>query len=1776
MAKRLMVSSGIQFDSIDKLKKEAQSILDSVSKQINLKITNVDFLNLDKNIDKINKKMNTLSKAKLDIDGVSSTKSLEELAKTLKEIQGMSKYKIELMSDGQLRVITDVNNKLKETIRTVQNLTTGSSSVSISGDVDKNKKAVYDEIVKLQKTEYDLKTKLLTADGEYAKVLQEQLNYTQQINRENINSVSKSKLADEAQYNNLLKERSILEDSYVRTKAKVQTNSENKFNQDLLKQNDYLDKVISKLKIYQQAVNNKGGGKPTEQAELNNEISRQISQMENLKKQNTLLGTAEKNRINSTINEMRVQTNELVKYESSFSNLFKRMGMYAFGGSIIYSGIAEVKKGINDIVSLDSAMRDLTRVAKATQTQLDGFTVVANNMAKSVGTSTENIIKATEYYSKLGYAIDDASERAKNSTIFKNVGEFDNIDDASKALITISKGFDLNSLEDMIHIMDVANNTGNKFSSSTKDVADGLQKMGNALYEAGNTYEQAVGIFVAGNASIQDADVTGTALKTIAMRLRGMETEIDETSIPVSKLRDEIKQLTESAGQMVDIMVDDNTFKSTYQQMTELAEVYPKLTDGQRAYLQYVIAGQRQGNIFSGTMKNMQEGIEAYNSALESSGSSYEEQNRFMDSIEGKMNQFSETLKSIWVDAINSDTIKTVVDLGTSSLEVFGKMSNTFGALPTTIGIATTALVLFNKEMYVGITKNMPIVGGLSLKIDNMAKSTQMSMGRVISGAFNKFAESMTSASAKASVLSAKNTVLAVSFKAVELASALATTTMTMGLSLAITGIITGITKLVDKIIVTKEEMREMNEESTRFITDSGKAITQAQNLLDEKTKLEQQINDTSDITQRKDLESQLVEIEKELASVLPQSATGFNMQGDAISQNNGLIEEQIRLKKEQMEIEALGFIETNRGLSSELSALGQKKKQYEEMKLAMIKGEEYTKQVSYTERGQTTTGTYSQNVTQADLDKLNQEIQDTTLKASQAQVHIKWLLDNGYKSSQLTQMGFDTSAVNNYINSVNKATDSLKENTSEKEKNANTEGAGGFAEVSVEQATQNYGKAVEEVEKLDTLLQKINKEQQLTPDIVAELAKNYSELGGNITDINAVQEFLNNKIQDQVAIQQEAYQIMRGNDESYYNDKIKNSAEAQDAFNKFASEFVDVNSDKYGFDLKNFRTLNEAKAGFINQLSKPLSEFLSNLLGGSADTYRKELENTRNYAETKAYILAKLDEQITKAENRLNNFAEKSVQSATSIDALNNEKFATRALQQIKTIQTERAKIETSFNQFYASFNTSVPTFGTGSSLIGKDMDKNKDKTEKLAENLKDLRDRYYEVNNALKQLDNELEKNKALMENSKEKEKINYLGQQLQIIQKQISAQKNLRKEQEKELSELRSSLTANGFGFAGDGTVTNYSNRLKALTDWANSIADNDTKENAKDNVEQIAKNLERYTSLLLDEIPDVNNELLELQNTASKVNDEIKAIYREKLETVADVESQISDLIKKNVEERIESEKKALEKSMENDRKRIESKKKALKDEQELYNKQYSEDNYEAELNEERNKLLQLQADIDKLQFANDRKSQVRLEELIKNYEAQQKLINDKIAEHQNQAINDRFEQEQELIDKELEDKENAYDDAIAELDKKLENFLSPQNLTNLVSSAMKSGFVDVLGQTVNLNDAMNEMFRDTEVGIANLNLQYNDWLTNLNSIKDTIFDINGYMNGAGLSSRIDLSAVRSLNPQPISIDMGGITVQGNVDKDVLPDLDRMFKKQQDDIINIINKRLSGTR
>lgn len=66
-----------------------------------------------------------------------------------------------------------------------------------------------------------------------------------------------------------------------------------------------------------------------------------------------------------------------------------------------------------------------------------------------------------------------------------------------------------------------------------------------------------------------------------------MGEETDNLASSTSKLRNEIKQLTG-----VDIMLDNNTYKSTYQIMLEISKVWDKLSDVSQAAVLEKLAGE--------------------------------------------------------------------------------------------------------------------------------------------------------------------------------------------------------------------------------------------------------------------------------------------------------------------------------------------------------------------------------------------------------------------------------------------------------------------------------------------------------------------------------------------------------------------------------------------------------------------------------------------------------------------------------------------------------------------------------------------------------------------------------------------------------------------------------------------------------------------------------------------------------------------------------------------------------------------------------------------------------------------------------------------------------------------------------------------------------------------------------------------------------------------------------------------------------------------------------
>ena len=118
----------------------------------------------------------------------------------------------------------------------------------------------------------------------------------------------------------------------------------------------------------------------------------------------------------------------------------------------------------------------------------------------------------------------------------------------------------------------------------------------------------------------------------------------------------------------VDIMASADEFKSTTQILREMAAVWEDMTDVQQAAALELLGGKRQGNILSSLLTNFETVEEVIETSMDSSGSAMAENEKWLDSIEGKTYQFTNALQNMWRNLIDSEMVKGFIDFGTDAV----------------------------------------------------------------------------------------------------------------------------------------------------------------------------------------------------------------------------------------------------------------------------------------------------------------------------------------------------------------------------------------------------------------------------------------------------------------------------------------------------------------------------------------------------------------------------------------------------------------------------------------------------------------------------------------------------------------------------------------------------------------------------------------------------------------------------------------------------------------------------------------------------------------------------------------------------------------------------------------------------------------------------------------------------------------------------------------------------------------------------------------------------
>ena len=364
---------------------------------------------------------------------------------------------------------------------------------------------------------------------------------------------------------------------------------------------------------------------------------------------------------------------------------------------------------------------------------------------------------------------------------------------------------------------------------------------------------------------------------------------------------------------------------------------------------------------------------------------------------------------------------------------------------------------------------------------------------------------------------------------------------------------------------------------------------------------------------------------------------------------------------------------------------------------------------------------------------------------------------------------------------------------------------------------------------------------------------------------------------------------------------------------------------------------------------------------------------------------------------------------------------------------------------------------------------------TEKEVADMESLVDIYSELEKAISKTNNELDLYATLQKSTNGQEAVKYIELQIGAYRKLQRQEEELLRRQQARANELKSELQSKGFNIDNEGMIANYESQLKALEANANALS-GEQKSKEIERVKELNKLIEEYNQLVSKELGSTKKEIAD-------INNQVRELYKTKLELVSKTESNIYDVIEYYAEKQVDAQKEALEKV------------------QEARKKMREDEDYEKNKAEKMKDLADLESQIEILSKDGSRAGQQKLAELKQQYADLMNDLNDVVQDNQDK-----------LFDEMIDNETNS-------LEEQLKQFLDPTNINKIIADAMNSGMVSIFDQTYNLQQLTNAWISETEIGITNATVKMNEYCDAIRQAQSAYVDISSAYPNTGMDGTL---------------------------------------------------------
>ena len=1243
--------------------------------------------------------------------------------------------------------------------------------------------------------------------------------------------------------------------------------------------------------------------------------SQQKQDFENLAKSVQLSGNSLKEvkhnyaEINYELKEFKSNNIEPIikKQESAFEKLFGTVS----AGTLIYQGIQEAiqltKQVMHDAVDyayeLDEAYTNINKTMDITSDDFDGMVDNATKIANANGVTTNSVLDMMKVYANAGTTIEQINAKMEMATAFQNVtGQ--SAEEVTNSIQAIMNQFKLaqdtayeaaDSMEYLGNVMvGVGYNLAKDEGLAMQDIIAGVERAGAVIQNSGGSFEWLAAIV--GTLSEQmnaTGEETANAMKMISARTLQSKEAIEELAAAGEDMSEIDVQASNAEKALADIGVSVRdqfgAFRDLEDILTDVASKWDTLNNTQQQLVSEKLAGNNRRNYFIALMEDYERVIELQDIAANSNGALLEASNKQAESLAGVTNQFKNSLNELYQGVIDSDGLKNVIVMGDGLIQVLVKITDNFDKLIPVIGGATAAWIAY----------------------DIATKGAADSMvGKLMGGITGTIGKLKT---------------LITSLGAAKIAA------------IGLAGIIGGVAiAAIQKYNQMAEEKREHLlgiSDAMSAYEESAKNIQNIDEQINDYAELNEKLQDANiSLEEQQQYEAELQSIRESLAtderfkSILEDETKSIEAQVNAMK---GLNEYEGRKGARDLlnetSLSGSDIREFTGGLNYSAGEYERINAELDDMytKLAEIRQQQQAKNLSE----QDYLALQNQETELLDKIKAKQDDmffeEDTIIQAYEAlmayQEAGKIANEFGIESGreQLDILETMKPIYDKIVGVKEDAVDATQEELELEQQLTDEKIA--QAGITTESNDSELAKTVKAQEELNQRYMDSLNYLQEAKDLINSLADGLSidemntildsdlmnDFTGAIDNATDVTEHLKGKMQEMQDIAYETYGNMMLADDEYWTSAMRKCAEA---LGVNSIEFIDYINEKglaRKVDVTNAKNATDAENQMNVSLCKQLMQGYAGVVNSKAGNRKTDMNNVANFLNTQEAKEAQTIDELKTAWAAYYNAKVKAVQreyldlkySIKDMDAGQVDPAVYKQLQDLnnsiqnwyqtnKDVTNYFESISTSFggvsgalNQAAAAAGAAIGSAGSGSggssSKPSSSGGSGGSSTQREVEDMESLVDRYYQLNDAINKVTKALDKNREKQETVKTKsEYTKLINEEIKLINDEVKALQKLQKEQQKERNEIKATLSSNGFKFDKDGNITNYADRLKKLTDYANSITDPDKKESVQKQVQAIADLIERYTELEDTVLPETSLEIENLKNEIEEINKEFE--------------------------------------------------------------------------------------------------------------------------------------------------------------------------------------------------------------------------------------------------------------------------------------------------------------